>query len=362
MAAAAPPRFDPAGYPGPRPAGPVLVRHGEVIDLEIGGPSTRPYTGRTATAVSGPLFHSVAYGSNACPERLVDKTLDDPGAVLLPARLRGWVPAFQARTTHYGSVPLTLIPDEGGAVRDTWVLGVPQTCLGLLDRTEGRLQRPDPHDPRRAIATSVSGGYVLGRIGPVAVAERYLLPDALAYLPAPGNRLLCDEAGPLTWPERDQASARAALEAGGTTLPAPGAERVEDGDWPPTNLQDLALFVYGSLRPDGSAWRLVDGLVEVVGEAWIAGRLHDPGQGWPAADLDAGGRVHGVLLMPRSPEAARELVATVDAYEGAPELFHRRAVVVERPGCGWGWAIAYGWAHASAPGPVVAGCRWPQAR
>ena len=357
MGGAAPPRFDPASYPGSRPAGPVLVRRGEARDLGIDGPSTWPYTGRAAADVPRPLFHSVAYGSNACPQRLVDKTLDDPGAVLLPARMRGWVPAFQARATHYGSVPLTLIPDDD-RVRDTWVLGVGEPSLETLDRTEGRLRRPDPLDPQRTVATAVAGGYVLGRIGPVAVAERYLLPDALAYLPAPGNRLLCGEAGPLTWPEHDQASARRALDAGGETLPAPRPERVEDGAWPPTGLEDLPLFVYGSLRPDGAAWRLVSGLVEVAGEAWTAGRLHDPGHGWPAADLDAAGRVHGVLLEPRDPRAGADLVEQVDAYEGVPELFRRRAVAVETPAHGWSWAMAYGWADGRPPGPVVAGGRW----
>jgi gamma-glutamylcyclotransferase (GGCT)/AIG2-like uncharacterized protein YtfP len=360
MSGAAPPRFDPASYPGPRPAGPVLVRHGEVVDLGLGGPSTWPYTGRAAGQVPRPVFHSVAYGSNACPERLVDKTLDDPGALLLPARMRGWVPAFQARSTHYGSVPLTLIPDEQDRVRDTWVLGVDEACLETLDRTEGRLQRPDPLDPQRTVASAVAGGYVLGRIGPVAVAERYLLPDALAYLPAPGNRLLCGDAGRLTWPEHDQASARVALDGGAATATAPRAERVEDGDWPSTEMEDLPLFVYGSLRPDGAAWRLVAELVEVLGEAWTVGRLHDTGHGWPAADLDATGRVHGVLLEPRGPRAAVELVETVDAYEGAPELFRRRAVVVETPAHGWVWAMAYDWADGRPPEPVVPEGRWPR--
>jgi gamma-glutamylcyclotransferase (GGCT)/AIG2-like uncharacterized protein YtfP len=362
MREAAPPRFDPASYPGPRPAGPVLVRHGEVDALELGGPSPWPYLGSAASAVPAPLSYSVAYGSNACPQRLVDKALDDPGAVLLPARMRGWVPAFQARVTHYGSVPLTLIPDDDGRVRDTWVLGVGETSLETLDRTEGRLRRPDPLDPQRTVATAVSGGYVLGRIGPVAVAERYLLTDALAYLPTTGNRLLCGDDGPLTWPVHDQASARGALDGGAPTAAAPRAERVEQGDWPHTELEDLPLFVYGSLRPDGAAWRLVSDLVEVVGEAWATGRLHDTGHGWPAADLGAGGRVHGVLLEPRDARAAVELVEEVDAYEGAPELFSRRAVVVSTPTAGWTWAMAYGWADGRPPGPLVAGGRWSQPR
>lgn len=363
MAELPPPRFDPATYPGPRPAGPVLVRAREVHPLDLGGPSTRPCRGPAADALPRRPFHSVAYGSNACPARLVDKSLDEPGAVLLPARMRGWVPAFRAQATRYGSVPLTLVPDEADRTRDTWVLGVAETALETLDRTEGRLRRPHPRDPQRMSAAPVSGGYVLGRIGPVAVAERYLLRDALAYLPAEGTPLLCDPAGgPLTWPEHDQASARAALDAGGPTTAAPSPERVEEGAWPPTELEDLPLFVYGSLRPGGAAWRLVADLVQEVGEARTAGRLHDTPHGWPAADLGAEGRVHGVLLEPRDPDAAVALVEQVDLYEGAPRLFRRRAVVVETATRGRGWAMAYGWAHGTPPGPVLSEGRWPGAR
>lgn len=355
MRGAAPPCFDPVSYPGPRPAGPVLVRAGRARPLQLGGPSTRPYTGPVAGQVPEPLHYSVAYGSNACVERLVDKGLDEPGAVLLPARMRGWATAFVARRTDYGSVPLTLVPGGADAVTDTWVLGLPGQALATLDRTEHR-QAAAATPPA---APSTGEGYVLGRIGPVAVADRYLLRDALAYRPAPGTRLLCDASGWLTWPEHDQGHARSAREHGAPTVEAPGVERVEAGRWPSTPLEDLPLFVYGTLRPGCSAWDHVADLVEVVGPARTVGRLYDTPHGWPAADLEADGEVHGTLLAPRGPRAAVELVARVDAYENAPQLFRRRAVVVRDPQGQRAWAMAYQWADGAPPGGQLPDGRWP---
>ena len=344
MSSVPPPRFDPARYPGPRPTGPVLVRDGAVSPLAVEWP------GELATPVE--LHYSVAYGSNACVDRIVDKGLDRAGAVLLPARMRGWSPAFAARWTRYGSVPLVLVHDDADRELDTWVLGVATDALDLLDRTEGRARVVEDQ------AGGAGSGYVLGRVGPVAVADRYLLPDALAYLPAPGTRLLAGPEGSLTWPEHDQATAARALADGGPTLAASPPTRVIEGSWPTTPLIDLPLLVYGTLRPDGAAWPLVADLVEVVGEATARGVLYATPHGWPAADLTDTGRVRGVLLYPRSPQAAAELVARVDAYEGAPRLFHRRAVVAARPDGTWTWALAYHWPDGRPPGRPLPDGLW----
>lgn len=362
MARGPSPRFDPASYPGPRPAGPVVVRGGGHQPVGVGGPGERPLTGPAADEVPGPLHYSVAYGSNACVDRLVDKRLDEPGAVLLPARTRGWASAYVARRTHYGSVPLALVPGAPDAVTDTWVLGLPPATLATLDRTEAR--RPGPPPDRREAGRAPLAGYLLGRIGPVAVADRYLLRDALAYRPVPGTPLLCDEtaAGWLTWPEHGQADAARALERGAPTLAAPPAERVVEGAWPATPLEDLPLFVYGTLRPDGPAWPHVAGLVEVAGSARAAGRLYDTPHGWPAAVLGAVGEVQGVLLEPRGPAVAAELVARVDDHEGAPQLFRRCAVPVHTPGGRPRWAIAYHWPDDTPPGALLRDGRWPPGR
>lgn len=361
-------RFDPAAYPGPRPAGPVLVHAGAVHDVVADGTADTPVRAAVDAPVLAPgsVAFSVAYGANASPERLIDKGLDRHGALLLPARLAGWVPVFEARRTGYGAVPLTLVPDRG-SVLDTWVLGVHLDDVAVLDRSEGRMpsdaptQPPTNHtdDPVRA----PPGTYVLGRIGEVAVADRFRLPDALAFLPGPRAMLQqLPGGGWRTWPEHDQAAAGAHVDDEGLAVPALAADDPVLGPWPSTPLADLPLFVYGTLRPGEAAWDLVADLVEPVGDATVPGTLHDSGHGWPAAVFDddpAGqrGEVHGVLLTPRSTDVAPELLARVDRYEGAPTLF-RRVVVRAATSAGQRWALAYGWAGAQPPGSPVTHGRW----
>ena len=243
------PRFDPRSYPGPRPAGPAVVFDGEVADLDLaawlGEGARSPAGGRAGLAppvLSQPdeVRFSVAYGSNASPRRLHDKGLDVDGAVLLPARLRGYVPAFEARRTGYGAVPLTLAP-EPGAVTDAWVLGLPPAATDLLDRTEGRVPG---HTPERVLVGESDGRfappgtYQLGRIGEVVVAGRWRLAEGLAYLPGRATRIQCDADGRWrTWPEVDQTAAADHLERGGPSRPAPPVVAPVFGPWPPTPLR-----------------------------------------------------------------------------------------------------------------------------
>jgi hypothetical protein len=216
-----------------------------VVPLDLDGPvdlplrPARAIDDRTAAVLEpGVARFAVAYGSNASPARLMDKDLTRHGALLLPARVRGWVAAFEARRTGYGAVPLTFVPSPG-AVTDTWVLGLPAEQLPTLDRTEGRLPEgppaepsPDGPDPRRA----PPGTYQLGRVGDVEVARRFLLRDALAYLPGPWTRVQVVEGGWRTWPEHDQAAAAAHVDRGGPARPAPEVSAPLSGPWPPTPL------------------------------------------------------------------------------------------------------------------------------
>ncbi len=360
-------RFDPASYPGARPGGPVLVHAGEVQPVRIDGTADAPVRAEADAPVLGRdrVRFTVAYGANASPDRLIDKGLDRRGALLLPARLAGWVPAFELRRTGYGAVPLTLVPDPA-RVTDTWLLGVHVDDLEVLDRSEGRVatgapdQRPgeEADDP----VAAPPGTYVLGRVGEVAVAGRFRLADALAYLPGPWAAVQRLPDGDWrTWPDHDQASASAHVEAGGPSAPAPQPAEPVLGPWPPTPFDDLPLFVYGTLRPGDAAWEIVADVAEPIGEATVPGTLHDPGHGWPAAALtDPGaeaGAVHGVLLQPRSAGVAPDLVARADRYEGAPTLFRRVAVVASTP-AGRRWAMAYTWARGTPPGSVIAAGRW----
>lgn len=214
--------------------------------LGLDGPDDaplRPAGGRGARSAPvlepGAARFVVAYGSNASPLRLRDKELTGQGAVLLPARVRGWVAAFEARRTGYGAVPLTFVPSPG-AITETWVLGLPPELLPRLDRSEGRVpdgpppeRAPDDADHRHA----PPGTYQLGRVGDVEVAGRFVLRDALAYLPGPWTLAqVTDDGSWRTWPDHDQAAAAAHVDRGGEARAAPPVGDPVLGDWPETPL------------------------------------------------------------------------------------------------------------------------------
>lgn len=289
----------------------------------------------------------LAFGSNASPDRLVDKGLDRRGVLLLPADAWGWATAWEARrSTSTGAVPLTLVPAPGERLT-TWVLGAHPADLERLDASEHR-----------------GRNYELGTVGDVTVAARWHLRRALAFGPARRTRVLTDPAGqPLTVPPHPQREAVRRLESDRGTRPAePLAERIP-GAWPATPLDPVDLLVYGTLRPGGERWERIAGLVEVVGPASTPGRVWDTPMGWPAAVFDDGdaSEVHGTLLRPRDPQAAAALYRCVDAIEAEGELFVRTAVRVATPDGRDGWAAAYRWHpdHGRPPGDEIEGGRWP---
>lgn len=322
-------RFDPATYPGRPPEGPTLVRRGGRHTVRVDGTADAPLSVPSGIAGAevlepGAVRWSLAYGSNADPDRLVDKGLDQKGAVLLPASVLGHRRVWEARrTTSTGAVPLTLGTAPGIRL-DTWVLGVHVDDTAALDRSEGR-----------------GSNYALGRVGPVAVSDRFLIADALAYGPTGRTSLVSIEARPATYPEVDQAAAGVLTDDATTArLRGEPLRDPHEGPWPETPLEDLPLFVYGTLRPGGRYWPQVEDLVEVVGEASCPGSVVPTRFGWPAADLSGSGRFDGVLLQPRGPAEARDLVAVTDEIEGAPTLFRRRAMPVRVGGIDR-WALVY---------------------
>lgn len=357
--------FDPATYPGARSEGPAVVHQGRVEPVAVTGSADTPVHADVAAPVLEPdcVRWCLAYGSNASPPRLVAKGLDERGALLLPAVVAGWRPAFEARRTRYGAVPLTLVPDRAAVTR-TWVLGVHADDVARLDRSEGRVAGGAACDPGRVAhgegdseVVAPPGAYDLGAIGAVAVADRFLLEDALAYLPGPPARVQVVAGGWRTWPESDQAAAASHVAGSGPTQPAPRAVEPLAGPWPRTPLTDLPLLVYGTLQPGGRAWDRISDLVEVVGPAATAGRLHDNGHGWPAAVFGGSGIVRGTLVVARDHASGVELVRRADAYEAVPGLFIRTTVSVttdqERR-----WAVAYAWNGHRRPGAPVPGGRW----
>jgi hypothetical protein len=247
--------FEPSEYPGPRPAGPVLVRDGRVHDVEVvagdAGPVLRAGVDASVLSPSAVRW-VVAYGSNASPSRLVGKGLDARGAVLLPASVAGWVPAFEHRRTGYGAVPLTFVP-RAGVRTTTWLLGVHVADTRRLDRSEGRRPRDaagaeDPADapadvratgpPPDDLHTAPADAYRLGRIGDVDVAGGWRVDDALAYLPGSRTEVQVDAAGRWrTWPAVGQPSAAAHVDADGPSRPAPAPADPVRGPWPHTPLR-----------------------------------------------------------------------------------------------------------------------------
>lgn len=230
--------FSPQTYPGPRPDGPVLVHGGRLHDVTVAAGDPSPVTPVAAPVCEpGAARWVVAYGSNASPGRLLDKGLDDRGALLLPATLHGWVAAFEDRRTRYGSVPLTLVPRTGARI-ETWVLGVHVDDVPVLDRSEGRMVSDAVaatwgDDLRHA----PPGAYRLGHVGEVTVAGRWRLPDALAYLPGPRTRVqIAEDGGWRTWPRWDQAAAAVHVEADGPSRRPPSVDRPVTGPWPDTPL------------------------------------------------------------------------------------------------------------------------------
>jgi gamma-glutamylcyclotransferase (GGCT)/AIG2-like uncharacterized protein YtfP len=318
-------RFDPRTYPGRRPAQATLVWDGQEHPLDLDRPEPTVPTAEPPVLLTSDRCWVLAYGSNACPDRLVDKGLDEHGALLLPAVASGWAAAWEARRSSTGAVPLTLVPAPSNRL-ETWVLGLHPDDLQRLDASEGRGSR-----------------YVVGVVGDVAVAARWQLAGALAYGPAGMTRVLVDDDGTMmTHPPVGQAEAAARLDAGGGSTVAPGLPEALDDAWPPRELRPLDFFVYGTLRPGEQRWSAIADLVDVVGEASVPGRVWSTGRGYPAAAFseDDDGEVRGMLLRPRGDGA--EAYATTDAIEAEGELFARVAVRADGPD-GPGWAAAYAW-------------------
>lgn len=342
-------RFEPTTYPGRRPPGAVLVWRGAEHLLDVGGVRPTAAVDLDPPVLSDEPRYVLAFGSNASPDRLVDKGLDHRGALLLPADVWGWTTAWEARrSTSTGAVPLTLLPAPGERLT-TWVLGVHPDDLDRLDASEFR-----------------GRNYELGSVGDVAVAARWHLRRALAFGPGPATRVLTDDDGrPLSAASHGQRDAVRFLEADAAARPAdPLADRVAGG-WPATPLDPLDLLVYGTLRPGEVRWEQIADLVEVVGPARARGRVWATPMGWPAAVFDdhAGHDVHGTLLRPRDPRAAAALYRRVDAIEGEGDLFVRIAVRVATEDGRDCWAAAYRW-HPDRdlpPGAEIADGRWSSA-
>ncbi|NQU37462.1 MAG: hypothetical protein HQ526_07710 [Actinobacteria bacterium] len=143
-------------YPGEIPTGSFAIRGGyveEVRHTDVGMVFDRgasvgewlAHDGSRPTALDGSYVPMLAYGSNACPGRLVEKfgaqfhveesELDRivALAVTVAAVARAWT----CRLTQHGILPVTLAPSVGREL-DCHVLLLPRRLVPLMDASEGR--------------------------------------------------------------------------------------------------------------------------------------------------------------------------------------------------------------------------------
>jgi hypothetical protein len=76
----------------------------------------------------------LAYGSNACPDQLLNKYLTD--VPVLYGRLRGAEAVYAGRKTQKGYIPATLARKSG--TRSSWVTLLTREQLAAMDTSEGR--------------------------------------------------------------------------------------------------------------------------------------------------------------------------------------------------------------------------------
>lgn len=251
----------------------------------------------------------LAYGSNACPSKIswlrAVHGLDGP-VVVLRARCSGlaavWAAGLRQRD---GQRPATLVA-HAGAVETHAVWLATRDQIRALDRCESRGRR-----------------YRLARLGTgrVETEDGTAIDGVLAYLGHAEVRApLLVDGQPVRCVEVAQAEA---VSLAGRPGPDGLAGETVDSDPHPDDWP-ARLFVYGTLQPGASAWR--------VAQPWVGGEprpgrltgaLYDTGRGYPALRLGDGqgrkdgqgladGQAPGWLLPLRSPAAA---LSELDDYE-----------------------------------------------
>jgi hypothetical protein len=137
------------GYPWARPKGSYLLADGEVQPLEDMDREERGRVLRRFAGDDGGRLPVLAIGSNASPEATVRKFAhfadqNDRALLALTGRLHDFDVGVAAQPTMYGSMPATLFPSPGTAVRATllWVTPTQFTQLAWSEITYrlGRLR------------------------------------------------------------------------------------------------------------------------------------------------------------------------------------------------------------------------------
>ncbi|HSK60769.1 MAG TPA: gamma-glutamylcyclotransferase family protein [Actinomycetospora sp.] len=292
----------------------------------------------------------LAFGSNRCPGKLtwLREHLGLAGpVVVLRARVEGLTAVWAAGLrTRDGVRPATLAPAPGTVETHAVWMATPDQ-VAVLDRCEGRGER-----------------YDLVRLGAAGdAAQRSSTPD-VRVVTEDGARLervwtywagdpvrapLLVDGAPVRVADVAQDAARDLVGEPGALMP--DAVTVEPGTPDPHAWPDH-VFAYGTLMPGRRAWRLMAPFVTGSPvDAWLPGRVHDTGRGYPALARGGPGRARGVLLRLADPASA---LPRLDDYEG-PDYRRERAVVhtpeARVPAWVWTWRGELTGAPLSAPWP-----------
>ena len=124
--------FTPSIYPGRRPRFSFLLTSNQIYRLKL-----RTLGKLLKTRGLAPLderYAILAYGSNACPQQLLNKNLTD--VPVLYGRLRKAHAALLGKSDKEGYIPATLARKKGA--RSSWVTLLTREQLALMDTSEGR--------------------------------------------------------------------------------------------------------------------------------------------------------------------------------------------------------------------------------
>jgi gamma-glutamylcyclotransferase (GGCT)/AIG2-like uncharacterized protein YtfP len=276
----------------------------------------------------------LAFGSNRSPGKLawLREHLGLAGpVVVLRVRVEGlaavWAAGLRARD---GARPATLAVVPGAVETHAVWMATPDQ-VAVLDRCEGRGERYD---------------LVRLRVGRVVTEDGASLEGVWTYWAgAPLRAPLLVDGAPVACRDVDQDAAR---DLAGEAAPLdPGSVTVQHGAPDPAAWPDR-VFVYGTLMPGRRAWDLI--APHVVGDpapAWLPGRVHDTGRGYPALRQGGPGRARGVVLRLADPVSS---LPVLDAYEG-PDYRRVRAVTHRRDDSGPAWLWTWRGELSGAPVP-----------
>ncbi|GAA3992905.1 hypothetical protein GCM10022247_10170 [Allokutzneria multivorans] len=293
-------------YPGARPDGSYAHHDGQGFLLHsrdgswfAGDQELDDWLAERGAAPLAERVPVLVYGSNQCPSKItwLREALRLPGpAVVLRARCADlaavWASGLRKRD---GARPATLA-HAPGTVETHAVWLATREQVRVLDVCEGRGTR-----------------YGLAKLhsGVITLDDGSIVDEALSYVGLTDIRMpLLQNGDMVRCADVDQAAALALqgdIGHHGLNVSFVDGEPEPD-EWPGR------LFVYGTLQPGASAWRLLEPFADGPGtEQRLPGRLYDTGLGYPALRLGGGPGVPGRAVVLRDPAAA---FPVLDEYEG----------------------------------------------